>query len=177
MNSMRTVGFRAFILAALTAPTVLHGCAYSRHFNMPPGAQNLKTIAVQIFANRTTYVDVENQFTDALRREISQKTRLSIADRGQADSVLSGRIDAYTRKVLREDDTDQVTRYSIILTVTYTFTRLPSTGQPEKVIKTARGLQRSAEYEVLSPITEADARAEAVAKIARKVVSHIFETW
>ncbi len=57
------------------------------------------------------------------------------------------------------------------------FKRLPSAGEPEKVIRTARKLERSAEYEVMSHLTEADARAEAVRKIARKVVSHMFETW
>ena len=166
------------ILALATAAAFTSGCrGYTHGFPLPPGAENVKTVAVEIFTNKTLYTNVEFEFTHALQREVCAKTPLKIATRGQADSVITGAVVAYKRTVLREDETDEVSRYSIKLTVSYEFKRLPSEGEPEKVIRSAKKLERSAEYEVMSHLTEADARAEAVRKIARKVVSHMFETW
>lgn len=166
-------------MAALAATlAVLAGCTgYSHRFPMPPGAENVKTVAIHIFKNKTLYTDVEFEFTTAFQREICAKTPLTIAPRGTADSVITGSVDAYEKVVLREFETDEVARYSIVLTVSYEFQRLPAEGEPEEVITSARRLRRSAEYEVRSNITEADARAEAVRKIARDVVSHMFEKW
>jgi len=169
----------ALRMAALAAAlAVLTGCqGYSYRFAMPPGAENVKTVAIHIFKNRTLYTDVEFEFTAALQREICAKTPLTIASRGTAGSVITGSVDVYERVVLREFETDDVARYSIVLTVSYEFRRLPAEGEPEKLISSAKGLRRSAEYEVRSSITEADARAEAVRKIARDVVSHMLEKW
>ncbi len=166
---------------AIIAWIALPGCrGYSHHFAMPPGAEDVETVAIEIFKNKTLYTDVEFQFATALQREISAKTRLRIATRGKADAVITGSIDSYKHSVLREfdeDDNDEVARYSCVLEVSYEFTRLPSRGRPAKVISSGRNVRRSAEYEVASNISETDARAEAMWKMARKVVSHIFETW
>ena len=170
----------AFSVAAAVAAAgcALQGCrGYAHSFPMPPGAEGVRTVAIEIFKNRTLYTDIEFEFTHALQREICAKTPLKIATRATAGAVVTGAIEAYNRKVLREFETDDVARYSIVLTVSYEFTRLPSEGEPAKVVSSSKSLKRSAEYEVMSNITEADARAEAVRKIARKVVSHMFEKW
>ena len=171
--------FRLIVALALAAAlAALPGCrGYTHGFSLPPGAEGIKTVAINIFANKTLYTNVEFEFTQALQREVSAKTPLKIASRGNADAVITGAILSYKRVVLREFESDAVARYSIVLTVSYEFTRLPVEGEPEKVIRTSKKLERSAEYEVMSHLTEADARAEAVRRIARKVVSHIFETW
>ena len=175
---------RSILALALAAVVLcLPGCpGYTHGFALPPGAEGMKTVAVDIFTNKTQYVNLEFEFTEALRREVSAKTPLTIALRGTADAAITGAIVAYERKVLREDKADAVSRYSIELTVTYEFTRLAANGEPDKVIRStnsikSKKLKRSAEYEVMTNETEADARAEAIRKIARKVVSHIFETW
>jgi len=166
------------LVAAAAAAFALPGCrGYTHGFAMPPGAEGVKTIAVEIFKNKTLYTDIEFEFTRALQREICAKTPLKIAERGNADAVVSGAIEVYEKAVLRESVTDDVSRYSIVLTVSYEFRRLPFDGRPSKVITSSEKLKRSAEYEVMSRETEPDARAEAVRKIARKVVSHMFEKW
>ena len=171
--------YRSIVVLALTAAAVcLSGCrGYTHGFALPPGAEGMKTVAVDIFANKTLYADIEFEFTHALQREVSAKTPLKIASRGNTDAAITGAILAYKRVVPRESESDAVSRYFIVLTVSYEFKRLPAEGEPEKIIRASKKLVRSADYQVMSNITEADARAEAVRKIARMVVSHIFETW
>jgi len=165
-------------MVVIAVMAALPGCpGYSHYFTLPRGAEGIQTVAIEIFRNKTLYTDVEFEFTAALQREISAKTPLAIATRGRADALLSGAVESYERVVLRESEADDVTRYSIVLTVSYTFQRLPPGGEEPTLIKTAKSVSRSAEYEVTTNITEADARAEAIRKVARKVVSHIFETW
>lgn len=165
-------------LALAAVALCLPGCpGYTHGFALPPGAEEMKTVAIDIFTNRTLYTDLEFEFTQALQREVSAKTTLKIASRDNADAVITGAILSYTKKVLRESRDDEVSRYSIVVTVSYEFKSLPGAGEAEKVIRSSKKLVRSAEYEVMTHHTEADARAEAVRKIARKVVSHIFETW
>ena len=166
------------LTAVSIAALGLGGCAgYSHRFALPPEAEGARTIAIELFKNKTLYPDVEFEFASALQRDVCAKTPLAIASRGDADLVVTGSIDDYDRVVLREFESDDVARYSIVLSVSYTLTRLPSHGARERVVSSGEGLSRSAEYEVLSNQTESDARAEAVRKIARKVVSHMFETW
>ncbi|MFW6107598.1 MAG: LptE family protein [bacterium] len=166
------------VLWLLLAAAAAGGCAgYTHGFRLPPGAEGVETVAIDLFKNKTLYTDLENEFALALQREIEAKTPLRVASRGSADAVMTGSIDDYDRVVLREFETDQVSRYRIVLTVSYVFERLPSGGAASRVIQSEDGLRRSAEYEVRSADTEADARAEAVRKTARKLVSHVFETW
>lgn len=169
---------RRFAILPAVLAAALSGCAgYSHYFALPPGAEGIETIAIEIFKNKTLYTDIEFEFTSALQREVCAKTPLRIAPRATADALLSGAIESYDREVLRESDADQVKRYSVIVTVSYRFERLVPGDEKPRLVSEAKNLSRSADYEVRSSISEADARAEAVRKVARKVVSHIFETW
>lgn len=166
---------RAVVLLAVIAA---QGCAgYSRYFPMPPGAENVRTVAITIFRNKTLYTDLEHQFMVALQREICARTRLTIADKDAADALMTGSIESYTKEVRREDEADAVSRYAVTVTVTCKFSTLSSGGERAKVISPSKRATGSAEYEVQTNITEAHARAEAVRKAARNAVSLIFEPW
>jgi len=163
----------AFVLAAAVA---LPGCAgYSRSFRIPRGAEGVKTVAIRIAKNKTLYMDLENEFTHELQRELWLKAKLRPANPGAADALITSTIDSYERVPLREFDTDEVAKYSIVVTVSYEFIRLPSEGRRRMKIASGDGLSRKADFLVATNITETQARAEAVRKAARKVVSHIFE--
>ncbi len=162
----------------LPVAIALTSCAgYTHGFRLPEGAEDVETIAVDMFRNRTLYMNLDSEFTLALQREIEAKTPLRIASRDEADTLITGSIEDYERVVLRGTDTDEVSRYRIIMTVNYTFERLPSDGAERREIRRAVNLKRSAEYEVRSAVTESQARARAVRRTARGLVSHLFETW
>ncbi len=165
-------------LILLAATLISAGCnGYTHGFSMPPGAENVKTVAIEIFKNKTLYQDIEFEFTSALQNEICAKTHLTIAPRGEADAVITGAIESYHKEILRSSGTDEVRRYAVVLTVSYQFTRLPARGEPARVISSSDKIERSEEYEVMSNITETTTRARAIRRIAREVVSHIFEKW
>jgi len=161
-------------LAALCAT----GCpGYIHHFALPPGAENARTIAIDIFKNKTLYQDIDFQLTAALEREISAVTPLRIASHASADLLLRGAVESYDKVVLRKNKFNEVSRYSIVITASYELIRQPADGQPEKVISSAKKVSWSIEFEVQSTITEADARARAVRRVAREVISRAFEPW
>ena len=161
---MRTI-FLAPLLLLCT------GClGYQARMDMPDG---VKTIAVDVFRNQTLYREVEFEFTNALRRELSAKTPLRIETVATADAVITGDLVDYVRKVLRESQTDMPTEYRITLVVNYTVTNL-KTGA---VIAQAQRMRRSVEYQVLRGETEAGAREEATRELARNVVQDAFLRW
>ncbi len=163
---------------SLAVVAALSSCAgYTHGFRLPEGAEDVETVAVDMFRNRTLYMNLDSEFTLALQREIEAKTPLRIASRDEADTLITGSIEDYEKVVLREFETDEVSRYRIIMTVNYTFERLSSDGAERRVIRSATGLRRSAEYEVRSAVPESQARARAVRRTARGLVSHLFETW
>jgi hypothetical protein len=169
---------RLLQVACFTVLSLVAGCSgYTHSFALPPGAQGAKTFAFELFKNRTLYTNLEYEFTAALQREISAKTPLTVAPSGQADLLVTGAVEAYTLRVLRESSDDDVTRYAISLTASYMLKRLPFDGRPAKVIREAKEITRTAEYEVRSSTTEAEARERAIRRVARQVVSHMFETW
>ena len=166
---------RAVVLLAVIAA---QGCAgYSHYFRMPPGAENVRTVAITIFRNKTLYMDLEHEFMVAFQREICARTRLTIADKDAADALMTGSIESYTKAVRRGDETDAVSKYAVTVTVSCKFSTLASHGESAKVISPTRKATGSAEYEVQTNITEAHARAEAVRKAARNAVSLMFEPW
>ncbi len=169
---------RTWALAAAVAAVIgLEGCGYTHGFKMPAGAEDVKTVAIDVFKNKTLYMDLETEFALALQREISGRTNLKVVDRGQADSLITGAMESYRKTVLREFRNDEVSRYGVVIGVSYRFIRLPAQGKPERVISYADRREWSVEFEVDSTITEADARARAVRRLAREVVNHIFEPW
>lgn len=165
---------KLFCLLALMAA----GCSgYQHAFKTPPAFSGINTIAIDIFKNRTLYTNIAEEFALELEREINSKTDLRVAEHGSADAVMTGSIDSYVRHVLREFENDDVSRYAIMVAVSYRVVRLPSQGQPEHVLASAERVFYTSEYEVASNRTEADARAETIRRVAREVVSNIFETW
>lgn len=92
----------AFLAAALLAPA---GCGYHWE-DMTPGApspdpdykwaglyrQDIKTVAVPIFGNRTFYRGVEFRLTKAIINQIESRTPYKVVPREQADTILDGQI-------------------------------------------------------------------------------------
>lgn len=146
------------------------GCGYSTRFPVPEG---VSTIAVELFQNRTLYREVEFEFTNALRREVSAKTSLDIASPDEADAVITGEIIDYQRRILRESRSDRPTEYRIIVTVSYKVTN-QKTGA---VIAERKRLRRGADYQLLRGQVERQAREEAIRELARNLVQDAFHRW
>jgi RNase P/RNase MRP subunit p29 len=96
------------VLAALSVA----GCASYRFGNNTLYATNVRTIYVPMFqadSFRTTpAIDVGERLTEAVCKEIEKRTPFKVVGSPQgADSVLTGRVVADTKRMLVESPTDQ----------------------------------------------------------------------
>jgi hypothetical protein len=99
-----SAALRRFVVTLLLAGLVALPACYTSKTRMP---ENLKTIAVPIFANKT-YMDdytrkLEVEVTDAVRTALLQQGRLQLAGREGADLVLEGDVLKVERMTLRTD--------------------------------------------------------------------------
>jgi len=100
----------ASVLACVAAAT--GGCASYRFGNATLYAPNVRTVYVPIFQSdsfRTTpAVDIGERLTEAVCKEIEKRTPFKVVgSEAAADSVLTGRIVADTKRMVVESPTDQ----------------------------------------------------------------------
>ena len=98
----RSRGVRAAATAALLLLPTIGGCGYQSSGsaeNKPAGyqwsslyRQDVKTIAIPIFTNRTFYRDVEFDLSQAVASQVEAKSPYKIAPREHADTVLEGEV-------------------------------------------------------------------------------------
>lgn len=97
-NWVNGPGFGAMLAVFLTS-----GCGYSWGFR-PVG--DAKSIAVPMLDNQTDRVELEMPLTEAIRREIAQRTTLILRAPGEADLLLTGGLQSVEIRVLAEDALD-----------------------------------------------------------------------
>lgn len=100
MNHSRrhqSVLVRCFLLCLAALPLV--GCGYS-HTAMYP--DNVGTVGVPIFDNRTPYRAAEFDLTEALIKEIELRTPYKVVHPSKATTVLHGVITSISQRVLSQ---------------------------------------------------------------------------
>ena len=95
----------------LAAVLLCGGCASYRFGNNTLYAPNVRTVYVPVFQSdsyRTTPgVDMGQRLTEAVCKEIERRTPFKVVGTPDADSVLTGRIVADTKRMVVESPTDQ----------------------------------------------------------------------
>ena len=95
---------------ACLVPGVL-GCATYRLGNSTLYAANVRTIYVPLFQcdsfRMTPALDIGERLTEAVCKEIDKRTPFKVVDSSGADSILTGRIVADTKRMMVESPTDQ----------------------------------------------------------------------
>jgi len=84
-------------LALSVAVALIAGCGYS---TAPVLKENVSSVYIPIFDNRTFRRGLEYELTEAIRDQILYKTDLKIADKDRADSILTGEILDFRESVL-----------------------------------------------------------------------------
>ena len=80
---------------ALTIGTVLSGCGY-RLANKNLGGGQGQTIAVPTFTNKTTTYRIEQRLSEAVRQELSRRTRFRVVPENTGDVVMAGEVLGYS---------------------------------------------------------------------------------
>jgi outer membrane lipopolysaccharide assembly protein LptE/RlpB len=84
---------RILSLALLAAMLLLGGCGYrtAGHSTLLP--ENVRTLAVPVFVNKTETCRIETALTEAVVREFNSRTKLRVvSDPAEADAVLRGEV-------------------------------------------------------------------------------------
>jgi len=155
--------------AALALALALGGCAYSLRGNLP---EDIKTVAVPVFRNRTGEPAVENLLTRAVIEAFSTNGRLRVVAPGAADSILEGDVVGYRLESIAFDPRANVRQYRLLVTLNVRFRDV----RRNAILFQREGFQERADFNVLGAVSENISREEsalraAAVDIARAVVS------
>lgn len=162
---------RAF--AALALALALGGCGYSLRGNLP---DDIKTVAVPVFRNRTGEPAVENLITRAVIEAFSTNGRLRVVAAEAADAILEGDVVGYQLESIAFDPRANVRQYRLLVTLNVRFRDV----RRNTVLFRRDGFQEKADFRVLGAVSETISREEtalraAAVDIARTVVSLAIE--
>ena len=157
------------LMMALLSVSVI-GCGYSAE---PLISSHYKTIAVDIFKNKTRYRDFEFVLAEALRNEIIFKTGLRLVRREDAETLLSGTILSYDQHVVTETETDEVREIEVKIRLAFEWKDL-RTG---KIIHRRTRFTRTADAKFDRGETRRSAAAEVLADVAEAVINDLEKEW
>ena len=117
--------FPSIILAALIAlaVTLVPGCASSPNQGYAFDStfdESINTIAIPIFRNETTSRGIEVQLTEAIMKQVSQRTPWRLTPSDRADTTLVGVVTGTTLRALSDDpQTGLVQEQAVQITIRF----------------------------------------------------------
>jgi hypothetical protein len=114
------------VLAALLGLAVT-SCGYRFTGRGEGFPQDVRTVFVEMFVNRTKEVGLEREFTAALKSELHRKAQLKMVDRLEdADAILSGVLRNFDSRVVGVNKHDEALQYEMLLIVDMSLRRRSS---------------------------------------------------
>ncbi len=143
--------------------------------------ENVGTVSVEIFGNRTFQQGVEFHMTEALIKEVELRTPYKVVARGKADTAITGNVLAVQRRVLsRTFEAGIPQEVQVVVTVEFEWKDLRS----GEVLRKRASIQGTGEF---VPVTNYPdhivsepydiAQHEAAAELARDIVSLMRRDW
>ena len=149
---------------------LISGCGYS---NKSLISRKINSIYIPIFENETFRKGLEFDLTNAVKDEIMSNTKLRIAKKDSADTILTGKIHKVTESMLSSNVEDNIVegRVTIYVDVKLVDRRTGRTLIEEKNVK------QSAEYIVKRGENIKTASRESLTLLAETIVGHLEEKW
>ena len=181
---MMSMAARILLLLACAAPLVT-GCATYRFGNGTLYAPDVRTVYVPMFQSdsyRTTpSVDVGERLTEAVCKEIEKRTPFKVVgSEAAADSVLTGRVVADTKRMVVESPTDQSRmvemNYQVLVTWADRGGSVIATGDvplPAATVDVGQAAMLVPEF----GRSVASTQQEAIVKLAQQIVGLMEEPW
>lgn len=162
----RTRAAQALAVLALVA---LSGCGYTVGGTLPA---HIRTVAVPVFANRTTEPAVEGLLTRAVVEAFSTNGRLRVVSVADADAILEGEITRYDVDSVAFDPQANVRQYRLTVTLNLKFRDV----RQSRMLFEQAGVEERADFRVSGAVAETISREEsalraAAVDIARAVVN------
>ncbi len=149
---------------------LISGCGYS---NKSLISRKINSIYIPIFENETFRKSLEFDLTNAVKNEIMSNTKLRIAKKDNADTILTGKIQKVAESMLSSNVEDNIVegRVTIYVDIKLVDRRTGRTLIEEKNVK------QSAEYIVKRGENIRTASQESLALLAETIVYHLEEKW
>jgi Lipopolysaccharide-assembly len=162
-------------VGVIAALLIVAGCGYSFHGTLP---DNIQSIAVPVFTNRTNEPAVEGVITRAVVDAFSTNGRLRVVGREQADSLLEGEVTGYELVSLAFDPSAAVRRYRLLVTMNLRYRDL----RQNRLVFERSGVQERADFQVAAAaaqtlVLEDAALRTAAVEIGRSVVALTLESF
>jgi hypothetical protein len=153
----------------LVLAVVLAGCGYSWRGSLP---DDIRTVAVPVFANLTGEPAIEGILTRAVVAALASNGRLRVVGLHEADAVLEGEVVDYRLDSIAFDPAAQVREFRVLVTLNLRFRDV----RRNTLLFAQNGLRERADFRVLGNVAETIAREETAVRavaidIARTIVS------
>ena len=149
---------------------IISGCGYTTKSLI---SRKINSIYIPIFGNNTFRRGLEFDLTTAVKDEIMSKTKLRIAQKDNADTILSGIIVTVTEGLLSSNVQDNIVESRVTISVDITLVDR-RTGRT-LIEKTS--LSNSAEFIVSRGENIKTATQESLAGLAEKIIYQLEEKW
>jgi len=157
----------AFVLILFA---LISGCGYT---NKSLISRNINSVYVPIFGNFTFRSGLEFNLTTALKDEIMSKTRLRIAGKDDADTILTGKIVTVTEGATSSNAFDNLVESSISITVNLSL----ADRRTGRSLMSVSGLTDTGAIIITRGETINTGIQEAVERLATKIVYQLEEKW
>jgi hypothetical protein len=156
----------------------LCGCGYTVG---SPYKAEIRSVYVPVFTSSSNRRWLEYQLTESVQKQIQSRTHFRLADEGEADTKLSGRIiDATKRTLGMTGNSDpRELQMNLMVEVTWEDTRTGEILRQERVPISAESLQLAAQAELAPEVGQslASATREVVDRLARNIVDMMEAPW
>ncbi len=166
-----------FIISMVISLT-LPGCGYTVGSDF---RQDIKTVAVPIFENKTNRRGIEFQLTEAVQKEIMKRSKYRLAKGLEADTRLTGEIIGFRKDVLGEtaQDDPRELQVSLIVKVRWEDLRTGTLLAEQEMPLNPDQISMTAQAEFAPEIGQSLATAldDAMNTMARKIVNLMETPW
>ncbi len=157
--------------------SVSAGCGYKVSGSGKYLPDDLKTIAIPDFKNKTTKAEAEQFVTFAIRDEFIKRSSMKLIDRtDEADALLEGEIVKFTVKPLSYSYLGSANQYTVSITLDVIFINL----RTNTIIYQNKNMTFTEDYEIESGdffSQESDALQKISEKFAKGIISALLENY
>jgi hypothetical protein len=149
---------------------LITGCGYTTKSLIN---RNINSIYIPIFGNYTFRSGLEFDLTTALKDEIMTKTKLRIAKKDNADTILTGKIVTVTEGVITSNARDNIIENQVTIFINIAL----MDRRTGRELMSMDGLSNKAEYIVTRGENIKTATQECLVGLAEKIVYQLEEKW
>jgi len=157
--------------------SLFFGCGYKMSGSGKYLPDDLKTIAIPDFENKTTKAEAEQFVTYAIRDEFIKRSSMKlVSSTGDADALLEGEITQFTVKPLSYSYIGSVNQYTVNITLNVTLINLKT----NTVIYKNKNMSFTEDYEIESGdffSQETEALQKISENFAKGIVSALLENY